>query len=107
MLYLQRIPGPPLDSFVAAIWFCENNPGPLALERVLPNGSAQLIVNLKEDQTRIYRPARGYACRDDVRGGAVGPAIAVLDHRHSGTGMRAGWCRSGREAPSAFYERRT
>jgi len=54
MLYLQRVPAPPLDAFIASIWYCENDPKPLALERVLPTGAAQLIVNLKEDRTRLY-----------------------------------------------------
>ena len=54
MLYLHRVPNPPLDAFIASIWYCENDPRPLALERVLPSGAAQLIVNLKEDQTRLY-----------------------------------------------------
>ena len=31
-------------------------PAPHALERILPTGAAQLIVNLKEDQTRLYDP---------------------------------------------------
>jgi len=62
MLYLDRKPGPPLDAFVASIWYCENDPRPQALERVLPSGAAQFIVNLKEDQTRLYRPASGYRC---------------------------------------------
>src|SRR5689334_4728681 len=55
MLYLSRIPRRPLDRFVEAVWYCENDPRPLALERVLPSGKAQLIVNLAEDQTRLYR----------------------------------------------------
>jgi len=59
MLYLNRIPAPPLDAFVASIWLCESDPRPHALERVLPSGAAQLIVNLKEDQTRVYRPELG------------------------------------------------
>jgi AraC-like DNA-binding protein len=62
MLYLDRIPAPPLDTFVASIWYCENDPRPLALERVLPSGAAGLVVNLKEDQTRLYRPESGYSC---------------------------------------------
>ena len=37
---------------------CRNEPGPQALERILPSGAAQLIVNLKEDQTRLYDPER-------------------------------------------------
>jgi len=48
MLYLHRVPAPPLDAFIASIWFCQNEPRPFALERVLPSGAAQLIVNLKE-----------------------------------------------------------
>lgn len=56
MLFVSRTPAPPLDAFIASIWYCENDPAPLALQRVLPHGSAQLIVNLKEDQTRLYHP---------------------------------------------------
>jgi AraC-like DNA-binding protein len=59
MLYLQRVPLSPLDGFIATLWYCENEPRPFALERVLPNGAAQLIVNLKEDQTRSYHPETG------------------------------------------------
>jgi AraC-like DNA-binding protein len=56
MLYVSRVPAAPLESSIASIWFCENEPRPFALERVLPTGAAQLIVNLKEDRTRIYQP---------------------------------------------------
>jgi len=59
MLYLDRVPAPPLDAFVASIWYCESEPRPFALERVLPSGAAQLIVNLKEDRTRTYHPELG------------------------------------------------
>jgi AraC-like DNA-binding protein len=54
MLYLDRVPSPPLDRFVSSIWFCQSESRPFALERVLPNGAAQLIFNLKEDRTRTY-----------------------------------------------------
>jgi hypothetical protein len=57
VLFLHRAPSPPLDAFISSLWYCENEPRPFALERVLPSGAAQLIVNLKEDQTRIYHPA--------------------------------------------------
>lgn len=56
MIFVQRIPAPPLDVSIAAIWYCESEPRPHALERVLPSGRAQLIVNLTEDQTRGYVP---------------------------------------------------
>lgn len=69
MLYLHRAPAPPLDAFVESIWYCENNPRRHGLERVLPSGAAQLIINLKEDQTRVYRPESGYQC--EATSGAV------------------------------------
>ena len=59
MLYLGRAPSPPLDRFISSIWYCEREPRPFVLERVLPTGSAQLIINLKEDRTRVYDPASG------------------------------------------------
>jgi len=43
-------------------------PKTLALERVLPTGAAQLIVNLKEDQTRLYHPESGHRCETTSSG---------------------------------------
>jgi AraC-like DNA-binding protein len=56
MHYRQRVPRPPIDSFVDLIWVYQNDPRPRELERILPTGAAQLIVNLKEDETRLYNP---------------------------------------------------
>jgi AraC-like DNA-binding protein len=56
MHYRHRVPRPPLDAFIESIWVYQNDPRPHALERVLPTGAAQLIMNLKEDQTRLYDP---------------------------------------------------
>jgi hypothetical protein len=46
MLYVQRTLKPPLDAYVESIWLSRNGPRPRALERILPIGRAQLIVNL-------------------------------------------------------------
>lgn len=54
MIFRTRRPAPPLDGDIAALWYFRRAPQPFALERVLPTGAAQLIVNLKEDQTRAY-----------------------------------------------------
>jgi len=59
MRYRHRLPRPPLAAFIESIWVYQNDPRPHALERILPTGAAQLIVNLKEDQTRLYDP---YSC---------------------------------------------
>lgn len=53
-MFVHRRPRPPLDSAIASIWLFRRDPRPFALERVLPTGAAQLIVNLKEDETRLY-----------------------------------------------------
>jgi AraC-like DNA-binding protein len=62
MFYRCRVPRPPLDAFVQSIWVCRNAPQPHALERILPTGAAQLIVNLKEDRTRLYDADGGHRC---------------------------------------------
>lgn len=55
MPFICHIPAAPLDEFVEMIWFCElDAPLPHAQERLLPNGSVELIINLKEDATRTY-----------------------------------------------------
>lgn len=58
MDFRARVPPPPLDAFVAIVWACRSEPRPHGLERVMPSGGAQLIVNLKEDETRLYDPER-------------------------------------------------
>jgi AraC-like DNA-binding protein len=60
--FYHRVPRPPLDAFVELMWLYQNDPVPHALERVLPTGAAQLIVNLKEDQTRLYDPEIPHRC---------------------------------------------
>src|SRR5919204_656183 len=52
-----REPGLELASFIESFWFCHDDvTRPTTLERILPTGSAQLIVNLFEDETRAYDP---------------------------------------------------
>jgi AraC-like DNA-binding protein len=62
MDFQHRSPRAPLDRFVEAIWVCRAGPRPHTLERVLPTGAPQLIVNLKEDQTRLYGSEPPHTC---------------------------------------------
>lgn len=57
--FVQRRPAPPLDSFIESLWLWDSGPRQFALERVLPTGCAQIIVNLKEDRTRLYSETNG------------------------------------------------
>jgi AraC-like DNA-binding protein len=54
MIYRTYLPGPPLSDFVACMWYGADYIVPHALERVLPTGGMSLIVNLHQDQTRVY-----------------------------------------------------
>lgn len=56
MLYLTYIPRPPLSEFVALFWFYEGYTQPHAKERIMPDGSMQVVINLREDQSRLYDP---------------------------------------------------
>jgi AraC-like DNA-binding protein len=60
MEYLARIPSPPLDSFIKRLWYCSDTsvrPATSAPERVLPGGHVDLVINLADDQIRVYDPA--------------------------------------------------
>lgn len=83
-MFLSRAPMPPLDAVVESIWIVESaETGPLRLERTLPTGAAQLIVNLREDETRRYDLARGLRCETASGVILAGPMsrFSVIDTR--------------------------
>ena len=54
MVYRTYIPRRPLSDFVDLFWSYEGYDPPNAKERVVPTGTMQLIVNLREDELRVY-----------------------------------------------------
>jgi AraC-like DNA-binding protein len=55
MLFLTHIPKPPLSNFVDLFWLYDGySPGPHRKERLMPDGSVELVINLKENEARIY-----------------------------------------------------
>ncbi len=50
----RYIPPPPLSEFVDQLWYYEGYSQPHAKERLLPDGSMELVFNLNEDQMRVY-----------------------------------------------------
>ncbi|HTE55916.1 MAG TPA: helix-turn-helix domain-containing protein [Kofleriaceae bacterium] len=62
MLYRSHIPAPPLAGFVENLW-CLNDAPHHTRERILPSGTIELVVNLVEDEIRIYDPVHGDRCR--------------------------------------------
>ncbi|HEY7112220.1 MAG TPA: DUF6597 domain-containing transcriptional factor, partial [Thermoanaerobaculia bacterium] len=51
---LHRTPAPPLSDFVALLWLYETDRPSHEKERALPTGTAELVINLREDETRLY-----------------------------------------------------
>jgi len=54
MRFYTRTPEPPLSDFVHLFWYYEGYETAHSKERLLPDGSMGLIVNLNEDETRVY-----------------------------------------------------
>src|SRR5262249_2406095 len=55
MLYLSYRPGPPLSEFVDYFWLIEDGQTP-RLEKILPSGTIELVVNLKDNAIHIHNP---------------------------------------------------
>jgi AraC-like DNA-binding protein len=62
MLYQAHLPGPPLATFVECMWSLCDAPAH-STERIIPSGTLELVVNLHEDEIRIYDPDDGTARR--------------------------------------------
>jgi AraC-like DNA-binding protein len=54
MLYLAHKPSPPLSDFVDLFWLYEGYDVPHKRERLLPDGTVELVINLKQDRIRVY-----------------------------------------------------
>ena len=56
------IPAAPLSTLVESIWDWDCAPSAHRFERILPVPAAALIINLQEDETRVYADAEGRRC---------------------------------------------
>ena len=62
MGFQYYLPGPPLDKLIAKVWDWDMPPAAHRHERVLPQPGAQLIINLHEDETRVYTDDAARRC---------------------------------------------
>jgi AraC-like DNA-binding protein len=69
MRFLSHRPSPPLSGFVDQFWLSEGYAPSHAMERLLPTGTLELVINLREDRIRIYDGPDTASCR--TMGGAV------------------------------------
>src|SRR6185312_769713 len=58
MIYVSQAARPPLDAFVENLWWLSDAP-PHARESILPGGTFELVVNLHENEFRIYDSCDG------------------------------------------------
>lgn len=56
MFLRTYIPGPPLDKYIDRFWLCSDTPAH-SRERILPSGTVELVINLSDDEIRIYEPS--------------------------------------------------
>ncbi|HEX4036577.1 MAG TPA: AraC family transcriptional regulator [Acidobacteriaceae bacterium] len=64
-MHCRLVPGPPLAAFVRCFWYWEGTPQPHARERLMPNGEASIIFNLRDEEIRVYEgddPRRVASC---------------------------------------------
>lgn len=54
MIYRTYVPTPPLAEFVESIWLYDGYAPPHAMERVLPSGTIEIVINLRGEPLRIY-----------------------------------------------------
>src|SRR4029077_18522499 len=65
MIVATHVPRPPLNQFVELLWFHEGLNCDHRLERVLPDGSMELIINLRDEARHVFdrvthRPQQSY-----------------------------------------------
>jgi AraC-like DNA-binding protein len=82
MQYLRHIPGPPLGLVVQHLWSLRDAPGH-AMERVLPSGTLELVVNLDEDELRVYRDGACSRFAGAVVSGAYRQCFAIDSREHA------------------------
>jgi AraC-like DNA-binding protein len=63
MLFRSYTPSPPLRDFVTDLWLYDGYTGPHGRERILPSGTLELVVNLRDDELRIYSAERPDRCK--------------------------------------------
>jgi AraC-like DNA-binding protein len=57
MLYQTYAPGPPINEFVDYFWLFDGGQTPRK-ERIVPSGTTELVINLRDDEIRIHNRAQ-------------------------------------------------
>jgi AraC-like DNA-binding protein len=85
MLYQAYVPVPPLRDFVEYLWILSDAP-PHKREVIVPSGTLELVINLRDDEIRIYdgaRPAVSERFTGTVVSGAYGRCFGIDTAEHA------------------------
>ncbi|HEV2615170.1 MAG TPA: AraC family transcriptional regulator [Candidatus Acidoferrales bacterium] len=63
MLFHSCRPIPALSDFVENLWLYKGFASPRLKERIFPSGTFELVINLRDDELRIYQAAHPGECR--------------------------------------------
>ena len=72
MIYFSHIPKPPLSDFIDRLWHCSDKPSH-SRERILPTGTVELVINLLDNEIRVYDPQQPNRCSRYSGAVASGP----------------------------------
>lgn len=62
MLYRSFVPAPPLADLIEDFWLYDDYQPRHLRERILPSGTVELVINLRENELRIYDRTRPGTC---------------------------------------------
>lgn len=83
--FLAHTPAPALRGFVDRFWLCSDAPSH-DRERIHPSGTVELVINLREDEVRIYdpdRPARARRFAGAVVSGTYARPFVIDPRQHA------------------------
>lgn len=81
MFYRSHRPSPPLAEFIEWFWYCEDVPTH-DRARILPSGTVELVVNLRDDEVRLEGPVRR-RLSGAVVSGAYGEFLVIDPMQHA------------------------
>jgi AraC-like DNA-binding protein len=85
MLLVTRSPGPALAPYVEYFWSLSDAPGH-SRERIVPSGTFELVINLRENGFRIYDAPESDSCRQfsgAMVSGAYGKPFVIDTRAHA------------------------
>jgi AraC-like DNA-binding protein len=70
MTHLTHVPRPPLSGLVESFWLYDGYAPPHSMERVLPSGTIEIVINLRGEALRLYEAGAVGRC-ESYRGPLV------------------------------------